>query len=217
MKQSAELLIIIILLCNGCKSFNTSNTLPTNQIDSNDYPIIKKTTHIQNINKAPENCGGLIPNYPLATGHVLFNSHSKYECEDWIDGGLLTQCKKVIVKKGDNYIVINNEEELRKIYAPITSKNEALSFAILSTRWFAIFDNAFFKNSYKYFGYYKPRTSYVEQDGNEYTVHLFAYQTFGCSHPYFTVTATITRDGTIYNIIEKEAFFDPQDGNICVD
>ena len=206
-------LIGILILFNACKS--TTQSFPsTIRIDTSVYQSLQKRFHLRFVTEAHDYLGGLHPNYPIAIAGV--DCFDTPRDTDWRSGGMWCGELRILIKKRDDYVIINNKKELKATFAPITTSQAALSYAILSTRFIAIFDNDFFKSRYKYYDG-KPEISFVKKQGSDYIVHLFRYQKFGCEHPYFSGMFKVTHDGDVTPINVSKSFEDPKDNGLCVD
>jgi hypothetical protein len=205
---------LVFIACN-CSNYKIANlNYPgTINIDTNMYRTLQKKFKIRQLWKAQDYLGGLDPSYPIAVGYVDCVASPD---TDWRVGGFICAIPKLIIKKNDNYIMINNREELIKTYAPITSEKEALSYAILYTRYFAILDEDFFKSGFKYHST-KPTISYSKKTEDGYRVHLFSYQQFGCSHPYYSIFVKVNKNGIVETLKKEETFKDPKQEGLCVD
>ncbi len=210
------ILFFSILICS-CADNNKAIQYPglkTIQIDSREYKAIVKQFKLKTaINSAGANLGGLTPKYPLAS---VFELCEDCLSNDWDNEGMICGCTKLIIKQKNQYVIVNSIEELKKIYAPINNEEEAISFAILASRLFAVFDEKFFKDSYEYVNG-KPKVTKAYTFENAYIVNLFRYKTFGCNHPYSSVSVEVSKEGNIEILKETTAFTDPEDNSLCVD
>jgi WD40 repeat protein len=75
--------------------------------------------------QVPDLLGGLRPAYPMAEWSFSGKQPSVY-CHDF-------GCVGYIVYLQDHFVMVNTEEDLRAIFAPIESEDEALSYAIAAT------------------------------------------------------------------------------------
>ena len=207
-------LVIILGLLSSCKEVGSDKSLypATINIDTADYSFLQKRFKVRELWKAPNYLGGLNPSYPIALAYQDFEVAKD---TDWASNGLILSFAKIIIKKDNNYIFIANRAELKSVYAPITSKQEALSYSILYTRFFPVFDPEFFKSSYTYYGD-EPTISYINQRGDNYYVHLFSYTTFGCEHPYYSIIVKVSKVGNVEIQSKTKAFQDPNN-HLCVD
>jgi hypothetical protein len=211
--------IIVLLaflgLCTECnRAGNETYKFPaTIDIDSSAYKTLANQFRARGLWAAPDHLGALNPSYPIA---IINMDIDHFKDTDWMSHGMIASFDKIVVKKQNGYFLINSHAELKEIYAPITSEKEALSYAILYTRFFAVFDISFFKSSYDYFGE-TPTISYAKQQQGGYIVHLFSYKTFGCDHPYYSDLVRVEKNGTVKILKHEVSFEDPEKKHLCVD
>ncbi len=192
---------------------------PTLHIDTADYKQIQNKFPRVSLFKIDDHLGGLTPNYPIAIANqMLIDFHGKplSKDTDWVTGGFIPQALKIAVKIDGKYILINNRKELEKIYAPISTTQEALAYAVLYTRSFPAFKDFFDKTKYEYVKD-KPEISYSIKEGGHYKVHLFSYVTFGCDHPFYSEIYQVNTDGTVTLLSRVRSFIDPKKRSLCVD
>jgi hypothetical protein len=189
-----------------------TTSVNTPQIDSAAYPTLEKQFGLRDIYPAPEYLGGLSPTYPMAYAYV--DCIGCYE-PAWEGGGLICSCKQIVIKKGQEYAVIKTKDELRSLFAPISSSREALGYAAMMTETFPVFTESFFKKSYQYKR--NVSTSRVQQVDGYYIVQLYDHKAFGCSHPYSVVLVKVMKDGGVEILRTEEAFRDPAENSLCVD
>ena len=212
-------LFTLVLLAKCRPSESKLNYLPTKHIDTAAYKQLQKQFNLNYVFKSHEYLGDLTPNYPLAfASQMLFDHQGKTISRDTdgVDGGFFPSVRKIIVKKDSTYILLNNRQEVKRFYAPISSPEEALAYATLYNRSFAAFGDFFNKKKYKYVGD-KPASSYSVKKDEYYEVHLFSYKAFGCDHPYFSEVFKVDKDGSVTLISKKRSFTDPADDHMCVD
>jgi len=202
----------LCIACNRAGDETTKYT-PTIQIDTAAYEALANQFHARELWAAPDYLGGLNPSYPTA---IIFKDCTAVQDTDWMSGGMMCGFSKILIKKPDGYVLINNRAELKNTYSPITSDQEALSYAILYTRFFAVFDISFFKSSYDYFGE-TPTISYVKQQSGSYIVHLFSKKTFGCDHPYYSALVQVEKNGDVKVLKIEASFQNPAERGLCVD
>ena len=209
------MLFLFLSICVACNiSGNETNDYrPTINIDTGVYKVLEKKFNVMRLWQAPDYLGGLDPTYPIAIAYMdCFVARDT----DWRAGGIICGLSKIVIKKQNRYTLITNRAELKNTYAPITSKQEALSYAVLYTRFFAVFDISFFKSSYDYFGE-TPVISYAKPQNDGYLVHLFSYKQFGCGHPYYSTLVKVTKSGEVQILQQTASFEDPQQYGLCVD
>ncbi|MES2266426.1 MAG: hypothetical protein V4520_06685 [Bacteroidota bacterium] len=206
------IVLALLFLASGCNSNKSVNYPLTTAIDTVDYKIIKKQFNLFKVSDADKNLGGLTPNYPIA---IAIQECNDGRNNDWMVGGFICAIPEPVIKIHDKYVLIHNREELKKVYAPISSAAEAMGYAILFTKGYPILDDKEFKKEYKY--YYKPSISTAYKDGGSFVVKLFSYKAFGCDHPYSEIIVSVHENGGVEKISEKIVFEDPKDNGLCVD
>ncbi|PJJ80415.1 hypothetical protein [Mucilaginibacter auburnensis] len=213
-------ILFALILVNACQfSEDKVNYLPTKHIDTNVYNKLYKQFNVGHIFKAHNYLGNLKPNYPVAfTSQLLFDPKGKPVSRDtdWVQGGFFPSARKVIVKTDTGYVMLNNRQEVKKFYAPISSQEEALAYATLYNLAFAAFEDFFNAKSFRYVGE-KPKASYAKEKNGAYEVHLFSYKAFGCDHPYFSEIYEVRQDGSVRLVSRQRSFTNPKDDGLCVD
>jgi hypothetical protein len=212
MNNRLIIVLAILFLAGGCNRAEIVNYPLTTAIDTVDYRLIKKQFDLLEVREANKNLGGLTPNYPTAIALQLCKDGGE---NDWMVGGFICVIPKPVIKVNNKYVLINDKEELKKVYAPISNAAEAMGYAILFTKGYPILNIKEFKKEYKY--YYKPSVSSAYKDGESYVVNLFSYKAFGCSHPYSEIIVRVRENGDVEKVSERKAFEDPKNSGICVD
>ncbi|MGY4536050.1 hypothetical protein ACVW0P_000444 [Mucilaginibacter sp. UYNi724] len=212
MNNRSIFILVIGFLIGRCDNGKRVKYPLTTPIDTVDYKSIKKQFNLLEVREANKSLGGLTPNYPMATA---LESCRNGGGNDWMIGGFICVIPKPVIKINSKYFLINNKEELKKVYAPISNIAEAMGYAILVTKGYLILNDREFKKEYKY--YYTPSISSVYKDGESYVVKLFSYKAFGCSHPYSEIIFKVSENGDVEKVSERIAFEDPKDNGLCVD
>jgi hypothetical protein len=123
---------------------------------------------------------------------------------------------KYIVYKDGEFKGVNSAEEFRRFFGPVTTPEEALSFAVALTNSYTDY-NVKPPEGYRV---YVPKIedSEVRKVKDYYEVRLFNYQLCGCgSHPYFAVEYKVTKSGEVKEISRQKLYEDPQQDGLCVD
>ncbi|WP_045687638.1 hypothetical protein [Hymenobacter sp. AT01-02] len=212
--------IKIVLACTSI-FFTSCNTAsqelrfkPPVQIDLAAHQIIKARFKLTSIDSVPDYWGGLQPAYPMAS--VFSPSYEDCNEPKWKSRGMIMGCRKILIKKDTSYVLIGTTNELQHIYSPITSKQEALSYASIYFSYFPITTSSFFKDKYTY--KLSKLISKADSLENYFIVHLYDKKFFGCGpHPYYYATIKVFRDGNVQEMQKLEAFRDPEDDALCVD
>ena len=153
--------------------------------------------------------GGLQPNYPLLEC-ILEGNEYLYQrgCSLTLNMGL------VAYKMGGDFQLLDSISKLRKMYAPIESEEEALSYALAGTGLSAYYDLNI-SDEYEYY-VDKIEDTYVFKDGEDFLVHLYDYRHCGCGqHETYAVDVRVNQDGHIQKIREELVYRDIY--HACVD
>jgi hypothetical protein len=134
--------------------------------------------------------GGLNPKYPLIECALDGNEYLYHSgCAGQFNMGLA-------VYVNGNYQLIDTESKFRKMYAPIESEEEALSYALAGTGLLAYYDLEV-SNEHKYY-VDEVEETHVTKVGDDFLVRLFDYPLCACGyHNTYSVDVRITRDGYI--------------------
>jgi hypothetical protein len=170
--------------------------------------------------------GGLDPNHPTAVCTKEWESGDQCLRES---GGFIRMCERVIVHREGTFQLITTQEELRDLFAPIESADEALSYALVATGYSAKYDPEDYRlavpdrcdpgpEGYRYYVDALEDTHVVEV-GNGYEINLFTSQVFGCApHPVSSVPVQVEVDGTIIHLPKVKLFEeDSESVSCCVD
>jgi len=162
--------------------------------------------------------GGLYPSFPIAFCDYYYDDYSLTGTNDeciFNTGGFIQDCRRLIVFKDGKYQIIQDAQTFRSLFAPVTSPEEALGFALA------------LKNVSAYYGQtirpdyeYEPgilEDTYVEPIQDGYIVHAFNYQVFSCPPHYtYAVSIKVSKNGEVEEISRYPIFYDPTK-NMCVD
>ena len=155
--------------------------------------------------------GGLTPKVPIV--ECMFRNWS---IEGFYAGGcLIPLFKKYIVLSNGEFLSLKNEEEFKKFFAPVETKEEALSFAVALTDSYPLYEI----NIPPHYVVFVPKieTTYVEEVEEGFKVHLFNYKLCGCgTHPHYAVDYLVTKTGEVKEIFKQKIYEDPL-FTACVD
>lgn len=168
------------------------------------------------IQKPSNLLGGLTPAYPLAVGStVLYRDEGEIPAV-YINRCMRNQFIRYLVRIGEKTVLVDSVNMMADIYAPIDSVEEALSYAIATTGYSALYDMNSIKKPVVYSD--PLEETYVQQAEGGYIVHLFDTYLCGCG-PHITqsLDVTVYTDGTIALSEPLDAFGDPQYDDLCVD
>jgi hypothetical protein len=207
-------LFILFGLFSCDKPHYTFDKIETDYLDSIFYDSLKKEFGVEDIGQTSDFLGGLNPKYPIVK--VYFPCEQSCD-KDWQSGGMFCGCKNYIVLIDKKPTRIKNKEDVKELYSPIDSYQEALSYTIIMTGNFPILNDSTFRKEYTYFKN-DIRTSNVTEDKQGYYVSLFDYKTFGCGeHPYYSVLYYVDKTGLIKEISRDKAFKDKKEDSLCRD
>ena len=174
--------------------------------------------------QAPSNLiGGLEPSYPIAICAIRPDAVSE-ELRAEIDsgqffyytGGLFGSYVRYVVHQNSEFVLLKTEEEFRRLFAPIESSEEALSY-VLAVKNLSAYYGLKHDPAYKY-EVNTIEDTYITPDSDDFLVHLFYDQVFGCG-PHWTseVDVRVSIEGHVEEIASKPIFRDPNLDELCVD
>jgi hypothetical protein len=170
--------------------------------------------------------GGLDPAYPIV--YCLYESFrhsgedyqrtSRIESEGYIYryGGVAPTYVRFVVFIENEFVLLTTRADFAALYAPVESADEALGFALAHGDYFAYYGLAP-ERGLRYLTKTVEDT-HVEESGDGYLVHLFAYQFFGCGpHTTSAVAVRVTHGGLVEEIRMDGIFENPEEDDLCVD
>lgn len=112
--------------------------------------------------------------------------------------------------------VLQSQEDLAEVFAPVDSPEEALSYALAVTGLGVRYGLEPVKG-YRYF-VDELQDSHVIEEQDGYEVTLYDYQLCGCGpHTTEAVVVHVTRDGEVQEIDRWDVYEDPDEDGLCVD
>lgn len=120
--------------------------------------------------------GGLEPVYPIKRCIIVPNFFQTKNMDCIYEYGCrIKQCVRYLIVVNKEFKLIKTKEEFRKLYVPISTPNEALSYSLAVTELSAKFN---FKPdpAYRYLSN-KIEDTYVLKFGDDFLVHLFYTRT----------------------------------------
>jgi len=167
----------------------------------------------------PDALGGLDPDLPVMACRAAFTpGEERMQPGEFLynDGCLLPDYIWLVIWQDGNYRLLKNIEDLKAVYAPIETPEEAYSYAIAATGLDAHFD----LEPVPGFRYHVTglEETYIEETGDGYRAHLFYYRLCGCGpHTTSAVAVDVGRDGSIQVGEFMPLFEDPEQDGLCVD
>lgn len=170
------------------------------------------------IQRPDEMLGGLEPSFPMAQCEYFLDIHAVEAPNDYLfrTGGLLPFVSRYVILVDGEIEIMGSLDALQMRYAPITSDNEALSYAIAATNLFAKFDLE--ENEGYAFEQLQLEETHVVAEEGKWVVNLFGYDLFGCGpHYFYSHEVTVFPDGQFTTGERVNLFRDPNNDNLCVD
>jgi hypothetical protein len=176
--------------------------------------------------QAPSNLvGGFAPSYPIAIcalqyipGEATEELAVEIESEQFFyyTGGLFGSYIRYLIYQDGEYVLLKTEEDLRKLFAPIETPEEALSYALAAKNLSAYYGLQY-DPAYKY-AVDTIEDTYVTTDTDSYLVHLFYDQAFGCGpHWISEVDVRVSVEGNIEERSSRQLFRNPDLDDVCFD
>ncbi|MFB2922466.1 hypothetical protein [Aerosakkonema funiforme] len=169
------------------------------------------------LSKPDDLLGGLKPPLPLLFCK-LTPSRSLPAPADYFyrTGGLLPNYIRYIVFRNGKFQLVKNLAEFKKLFAPIESTEEALSYALAVKNLQAYYGQQA-NPSYEYF-VDKIEDTNVVKTPQGYLINLYEKRVFGCGpHPISVVNVLVTSAGNIREVSRKEVYKNPAEDSLCVD
>jgi hypothetical protein len=181
-------------------------------INQAEYGAIRAAFNLYQVMPVNDLTGSLVPAYPMAMGmeRIKRDNCLFYKGCTAPDGFIL------VIKTGDGYRIARNQDDLKKFFAPIETREEALSYAYISTGLQPVYTFDIKKN-FRTFAWSVNTTYSVEKD-NGFEVNLFDYKGCGCGpHPYSMIRCHVSRNGDVKMIETVRIYEDPDQDSLCVD
>jgi hypothetical protein len=161
--------------------------------------------------------GGLEPAYPIK---VCLSSPPEVELNEgeylYNEGCSRPAYVRYLILDRDETRRLGTLEEMRQAYAPITTEEEALSYAVAVTG-LGVRYGIDPPRGWRYF-VDELQDTHVRRTTEGYLVHLYDYQFCGCGpHTTYAVDVLVTEDGQARETSRVKAFEDPAEDDLCVD
>jgi hypothetical protein len=162
--------------------------------------------------------GGLDPAYPLNLCWRLGRGGQTLPREQYLyrEGCLLPQYARYVIVQDGQYRLLESQADFQQTFAPITSQDEALSYALAVTGLSAYYA----LEASPGFRYFVDRLedSHVVETPQGYLVYLYHYQFCGCGpHTTSYVEVLIKPDGSLQETGRTPVFEDPEQDGLCID
>lgn len=177
------------------------------------------------IMEPPNFIGALDPSYPIAICAFQYTpgedaEELKAEIDNgqylYYTGGLFGNYVRYIIQQDGVFVLLKTEEDFRKMFAPVESPEEALSYA-LAVRNLSAYYGLQYNPAFEY-EVDTIEDTYVTPEADGYRVHLFYDQVFGCG-PHWTsaIDVHVSVEGNVEEISSTALFRDPNLDELCVD
>jgi hypothetical protein len=131
-------------------------------------------------------------------------------------GGLFGSYIRYVIHQNGEFVLLKTEQEFRRLFAPIESPDEALSY-VLAIRNLSASYGSQYNPAYEY-EVDTIEDTYVTSDSDGYLVHLFHDQAFGCGpHWISEVDVHVSVEGKVEEVASKPIFRDPNLDDVCID
>jgi hypothetical protein len=122
---------------------------------------------------------------------------------------------RYVIFRDDQFEIVATRDEFKSTFTPITTPEEALSYALVLEQRLSVRYNLEYEPKYKYF-VDEIEDTYVKEIAGGYLVHLFSYNELGCG-PHHTVAVDIevTTQGEITEVNREAVFKDPAKDDLC--
>ncbi len=161
--------------------------------------------------------GGLQPAYPLVECQLGYDRYDPNSTPFIFDKGCLDhRWVQYAIYRDGQYQILQTFSDFQAAFAPVESRDEALSYALAVTGLQARFDLET-PPEYRY-EVNRIEETRVEETDSGYRVYLFSYSVCGCGPHYFRqVAVDVTRDGQIERSAPLNLFRDPRMDKVCGD
>jgi hypothetical protein len=167
------------------------------------------------ISNASAALGNLSPTLSLVECHIRSEDYDFNSSEGIVrEGCMMPMYRRFIAMQDEEFKLISTKEEFKSLFAPVETKEEALSFAVALTSSFPKYDVSAPEGYFPVASPIKP--TYVEETDGGFKVHLFDYDVCGCgTHPYYAIDYSVTRAGNVTELSRQKVY----DSNmtICFD
>ena len=160
----------------------------------------------------PEHVGGLLPSLPMA----MVMDHEEKPNALFRHMGFMKTWTSLAVQTKKGLILLDTREKFRKMFAPLTDEQEAMSFVAFLTETQPRYDIERDPTYRNYTSRFPSAYAYRIRDG--YIVLLHRKDFYGCGpHPYYYMKYHVTRKGQITELESVKMYEDPREDNLCVD
>lgn len=184
----------------GCKATKTDDEVLDCKGARQDFLSMCASFHILPVQFDP----------PAVVGECYFSRRDVQGDVIRQTGCMLPSGVRLVAARGSGELtVIHSADELKKAFAPVTSSEEAIAFAVAVTGNQAVMH----RNDDPH----NLGLTDVHFGTDGFHVKLFGSQLCGCSHPTWAVHQLVGRDGVVTEVGRKQIWEDPKSQGLCVD
>lgn len=181
-------------------------------IEESLYPSIKKKFGYEQVWKPAEKLGSLLPRLPMAE----VASNEKKQRSIRYKYGYRETWTSMVVKIKGVLVLLDSEEKFRKTFAPIETKEEAMSYVSFLTNTEARYKITVPADYRVYSDSFPSAYSRKNKKGFEVLLHDRKFS--GCGpHPFFYKRFQVSTSGVITMIEDVRMYENPEDDRLCVD
>lgn len=168
------------------------------------------------IEQPSEFLGGLVPSIPLVEALTYDFEHNPNIPSVYSGRCAATEYVNYLVFMDGKVQMLDSKQKFAEVFAPIESKEEALSYAVAVTGYSPMYDLESIEGLEIVSR--KVEETYVKKIKGGYIVHLFDYFLCHCG-PFVikSVDVTVYVDGSISISDKADAYHDPRWDNVCID
>jgi hypothetical protein len=169
-----------------------------------------------------EMLGALSPSLPIARCLYYPTRHQQEDPDSlsaerlYNQDCLLPVYVRYAIFQDGQFATLNTREDLRRVFAPLQTSEEALSYALAATGLEAKYGLQHEPN-FRYLADQMEDT-YVSETEAGFEVLLYHYRVCGCGpHTTSAFLFRVTRDGDLQEISSTPVYEDPAEDGLCVD
>jgi len=181
-------------------------------IDSSEYKTIIDSFKVETVSRVPDYYGGLKPKFEMA--EVSTHQIKGNDCLNRLNLNEINEmceyCIDLVIKKNGKYILVKSDDDLKELFAPINSEEEAISYVSIITGTYPMYDFKQVEDMQFLVGNFNRTYASRKKDGFE-TV-TFDYDIFCCPpHKYNLTRCLVDFEGNV-KVLERYAVgIDPND------
>lgn len=191
----------------GCLVQNSFRYCTEDKVPNDLFDVFVCSDDIRDRNRM---FGGLNPSYPMAMcGHNLGKDPETYLHMDFSHGCMLAEYVHYMIYDGTQYQIIASRNDLKQMFAPIESSEEALSYVLAATGLHVSYDGKKGHVTPQYYRYFVSEfeDTHVIEAEDGYSMNLFESQRCGCGPlKTFEIELYVTNDGDIERLSKRKIY-----------